>query len=95
MKEASYGYDTSLITVFRDIINENNELNRLKELNKDLWNNKEAEIKQLNKAIELKEMELSRSSIIFNSLKRTITFQDIYKELTKSAVFIDITNFPK
>ena len=95
MKEASYGYDTLLMTIFKDINSKNNELNRLKELTNEFGNNKEVKIKQLSKEIEVKEMELSRNSIISKLLKKTIKFQDIYSKLKESDVFIDITNYPK
>ena len=95
MKEASYGYDTLLMTIFNDINSKNNELNRLKELTSEFGNNKEFKIKQLTKEIELKEMELSSNSTMLKLLKKTIKFQDIYSKLQESDVFIDITNYPK
>lgn len=95
MKEASYGDDTLLITIFNEINIKKNELNKLNELNYGLVDNKESKIKQLKKEIEFKEMELSRNSKMFHLFKKTIKFQDVYSELKESDVFIDITNYPK
>jgi CHAT domain-containing protein len=95
MKEAASENNLSLFLVFKKITQIKNEINNLNQQDIGVDNSKVSRIKELNKELELQEMELSRNTEIFKLLNRTFNFQDVYSKLNKNEVFIDIIKYPK